>query len=265
MSEGLRVLYVTSFAPDMYAATGVHLVESFLASRSDGEMLCCYEGAIEDKSLMERDPIRRYNLDSSEFLRSWLYANRDVIPVALGGEAERCACEYPDESLSTHQPHCPYGWYNKNASRWFRKIVSLEVAMNDKPDVIVWVDSDCRFKERLPSEFWSSLFCEHSVLYHKSPDRDVIESGVIAFRMDTHGIRTLTSVIETYRTGEFRGENRWDDGYIFQQVIERHPEVPSRDLATSSSSLGFVLPSSPLAPFLDHYKGVHGPVLRLMR
>ncbi len=61
-----------------------------------------------------------------------------------------------------------------------------------------------------------SLFKEHSVLYHKSPDREVIESGVIAFRMDAYGIRTLESVIDIYRSGRFRAEERWDDGYIFQ-------------------------------------------------
>lgn len=266
MSENLRIVYVTSFAPNMYAATGVHLTESFLASHADREMLCCHEGNIEDMRPMEHERIRRYDLNTSEFLRSWLHANRDVIPVALGGEAERCGCEFPDEPYADHRPYWPYTWWNKNASRWFRKIVSLEVAMTESPDVIVWLDLDCRFsKEKLPAELWSSLFREHSVLFHKSPDREVIESGVIAFRMDTYGIRTLNAVIETYRSGAFRTEDRWDDGYIFQRVIERFPEVPARDLATSSSTLGFVLPSSLLGPYLDHYKGVHGPVLRLMR
>jgi hypothetical protein len=260
----MDILYVTSFGVDMYNATGVHLVESFLNSHSDGELLCSYEGHINDMSQMTHDKVRCFDLSKSEFLQTWLYENRDIIPVGLGGEAQPCRCESPADPWSPHREGCPYGWFNKNASRWFRKIVTLEIAMSTGADAIVWVDSDCRFKNKLLSDLWCSLFSEHSVLYHKTPAREVIESGVIAFKMDSLGTQFLNDVIAAYRNGQFRNERRWDDGYIFQRIIELHPEVPSRDLATGCG-VDHVLPSSPLGGYIEHYKGVHGFVLRLMR
>jgi hypothetical protein len=265
VAKDLEVLYVTSFGPDMYVATGVHLVESFLTLESEGQMLCCHEGAIHDMSSMNHERVQCYNLDASEFLHAWLSSNKDIIPVALGGDAQRCSCSFPDDPYSQHRDRCPFTWFNKNASRWFRKIVSLERAMEANADLVVWIDSDCRFVRKLPAEIWSVLRSDCSVLYHKSAARSVVESGVIAFRMDEGGKDMLRHVIEYYRSGDFRAESRWDDGYIFQQMIERYPNIISKDLARESTPSGHVLPSSPLGPYLHHYKDVHGPVLRLLR
>jgi hypothetical protein len=137
--------------------------------------------------------------------------------------------------------------------------------MTAQADAIVWIDSDCRFKKSLPASLWSSLFADYAALYHKSPERSVIESGVIAFRMNAPGKSLLNQVIDCYHSGAFRSEERWDDGYIFQKVFERHPELPAKDLALSAMMFDYVLPGSPVGSYIDHYKGVHGGVLRLMR
>ncbi len=249
----------------MYYATGVHLIDSFLKTQTDNELLCCHEGKIDEINRLEHQSLRKYDLDTSAFLHSWLEANKDIVPVALGGAAELCRCPEPDNPYAEHVSRCPYSWFNKGASRWFRKIVSLDVALREETDAVVWIDSDCRFKKSLPATVWLSLFSEHAALYHKSPQRAVIESGVLAFRLNTYGKDLLKLVIDTYRSGDFRKEERWDDGYIFQKVFERHPELPSRDLAIAALTFDFVLPSSPIGDYIEHYKGVHGTVLRLMR
>lgn len=263
--DTFKILYVTSFASDMYHATGVHLIDSFLTNQKEDELLCCHEGQIEELNLLEHRLVRKYDLDTSAFLHSWLDTNKDIIPIALGGTAEPCSCPTPDNPHAQHARRCPYSWFNKGASRWFRKIVSLEAAMTTQADAIVWIDSDCRFKKSLPASVWSSHFEDYAALYHKSPDRSVIESGVLAFRMSPSGKALLSLVVDRYRSGAFRNEERWDDGYIFQKVFEGHPELPSKDLAVSSLMFDYVLPSSPIGSYIDHYKGVHGGVLRLMR
>ena len=87
----------------------------------------------------------------------------------------------------------------------------------------------------------------------------VVENG------DKLEIVDPSAVIQRYATGAFRADERWDDGYQFQRVIERHPEIPSKDLSARTTVYDFVLPSSPLGAYIDHFKGVHGAVLRLMR
>jgi hypothetical protein len=266
----MRILYVTSFGPDMYTATGRHLIESFQESGTPGAMLICHEGGlgsqIADDFGPESNRLRSYDLDRSHLLRTWLAANQDIIPPDLGGAAPRCTCADPDDPQGAHVPRCPYQWFNKNASRWFRKIASLEHALTaTDADALAWLDCDCRFKRELPVNMWTWLFKDAAVLYHKSPQREVIESGVIAFRMDAAGRGLLGAVIERYATGAFRADERWDDGYQFQRVIERHPEIPSKDLSAKTTVYDFVLPSSPLGAYIDHFKGVHGAVLRLMR
>ena len=225
-----------------------------------------HEGGLASRLDCPADDISGYDLDESSLLREWLANNRDIIPVELGGEAEPCRCGEAENPWSRHVPRCPYQWYNKNASRWFRKVVSLESAANcPEAEALVWVDSDCRFKSTLPSSIWADLFEGASVLYHKSRHRKVIESGVIAFKMDAGGRCLLSDVVDRYLSGRFRRDLRWDDGFQFQQAIKEHPAIRCIDLASASDSGYNVLPSSPLGRYIDHHKGTHGAVLHLMR
>lgn len=251
----MTVLFVTSFAPDMYRVSGLRLVQSFLESGTGGTLLLCEEGNA--AAAAPADPrIRRYDLDRSEFLAGWLTANRDIIPVNLGGSAPPCDCPTPD--IWNHRSGCVWGWFNKNASRWFRKIVSLDYARSlPGYDALVWLDSDCRFKKCLPEIQVEEWFSTASVFYVKSPDREVAESGVIGFRLDEDGRRFLRLTSDRYRTGEFRLYPRWDDGYQFQVTLDEHPEIPAVDLASHMSAHWAVVPNSAVGEYLEHDKGVH--------
>ncbi len=253
--QPMNLLFVTSFASDMYRVTGRHLVRSFLESGTEGTLLLCHEQNAAAEAVAN-PRIRRYDLDRSEYLAGWLSANRDIIPVHLGGAAERCDC--PTSDAWGHRRGCAWGWFNKNASRWFRKIASLVYAQSLRGyDTIVWLDSDCRFKKRLPAPEIGAWLGAAAVFYLKSVAREFVESGVIGFRMNTAGRRFLRLTSDRYHSGEFRKYPRWDDGYQFQVTLDEHPEIPSIDLATAMSENWAVLPNSPAGEYLEHDKGVH--------
>jgi len=260
----MRVLYVTSFAPDMYYATGSHLLESFMATGSEGAFLVCHEGNLGDVVAQCWPTVLQYDLESSAFLREWLDQHRDIVPVERGGLATPCRCVGRD--AERHEVGCYWDWYNRNACRWFRKIVALDYSLGlDDWTHIVWLDSDCRFLQHVSSAAICHVFGPRSMFYLRGSDRMVIESGIIGFKRDQPGLTLLQDVIGRYRSGVFRQDARWDDGYQFQLAVDEHPEVPSIDIATRSGDFDYVVPGSALGRYLAHFKGVHGPVLRLMR
>ena len=247
----------------MFETTCVHLIASFLQTCTDGKLLVCHE-RIKEGKIPKHARLLEYHLDESEFLKSWLAANRDIIPPSLGGAARKCRCPQPGPRQLGHKPGCAWGWFNRNASRWFRKIASLHYAQSlPGYDALVWLDSDCYFKRRLPSARIDAWFGEAAVFFHKSPNREVVESGVIGFRMNPGGRRFLRLTMDRYRSGRFRKHLRWDDGFQFQLTLNQHPEIPSVDLATHATKT-FVLPHSPAGAYIEHYKGIHA-LLRLMR
>jgi hypothetical protein len=264
----MHALFVTSFAPDMFRTTGVHLLTSFVNSGTPGQMLVCHEGSLAAAIAQRWPTLLQYDLAESAFLRSWLHDHRDIIPDYLGGQAVSCDCTPDPEAgvMAPHKPRCVFDWYNRNASRWFRKIVALDHAMSlDSGDCIVWLDADCRFTSTLPPAMLDEVFGDHAAFYLRGPDRRVIESGVIGFRRDAAGLDLLTRSIERYRSGRFREDARWDDGYQFQMMFDETPTIPAIDIAGPATNFDYVLPGSPLGPFLAHFKGVHGHVLRVMR
>lgn len=260
----LNPLFVTSFGPDMYHATGVHLVRSFRESQTEGTLLLCHEnltGQIHDD---EAARILVYDLGESALLGEWLERNRDIIPPSLGGTAQRCRCPKPANPDVDHVRGCAWGWFNKTASRWFRKIAALDYARGLQGyDALVWLDSDCRFVRTLPLEEVDCWFGEAAAFYLKSPDREVIESGVIGFRLNGAGRRLIQSVVDRYRSGDFRSDLRWDDGYQFQLCLH-HAGVPCVDLARRASAHGDVVAHSPVGRYLGHSKGIHR-LLRITR
>jgi hypothetical protein len=249
----VKILWVTSFATDMYRCSGARLVRSFLDSGTEGTLLLCVEqDAAADVN--ETPGLIKYHLEESTLLATWLDANRDVIPNYLGGLAEDCDCpETPG-----HREGCHWEWFNRNASRWFRKIASLDHATVIAGfDAIVWLDADCEVIRAIPAREVQAWFGDAAVFYHKSSGRKVVESGVLGFRLDDAGRRWFGLAVDRYRTGEFRRYSRWDDGYHFQVTLDQHPEIPAVDLAARTDSRGSVLPYSPVGQYLRHHKGVH--------
>ncbi|SPF45687.1 hypothetical protein SBA4_3410004 [Candidatus Sulfopaludibacter sp. SbA4] len=264
----MKNLFVTSFDREMFAATGAVLAISFLDFVSEGTLLVCHEG-FESSVIFQHPGLLAYDLRQAPLLRQWLADNRDIIPTHLGGTAGICGCPDPDNPFGPHRAGCHWQWFNKNASRWFRKVVSLDYALELRGyDSMIWVDSDCRFRKRLPEGEVERWFGGKSVFYLKSPDRDVLESGVLGLRTTMPGMKFVRAAVERYRTGAFRNDVRWDDAFQFQRSLETHPEIESIDLAvcaTGTKPYGHVLAHSPAGEYIVHRKGFHGSKLGLMR
>jgi hypothetical protein len=242
----------------MYLASGVNLIHSFCRHITDARLLACYEQIAGSEIPACPPRVLTYDLEQSEFLHSWLERNRDCIPTTLGGSAVRCDCPSPDDPFASHRERCVWEWFNKNASRWFRKIVSLDYALrSEDADVIVWLDCDCCFLRAVPLAEIEAWFGNGSVFFLKGPDRPVIEAGIIGFRTDSCGRAVLNSAIERYRSGRFREDSRWDDGYQFQLAIQENPEVGAIDWAGRADKGSHVVAKSRLGEFIAHFKGTH--------
>lgn len=263
----MGVLFVTSFTPEMFAVTGTRLVRSFLNTGSEGTMLICHEGFSGEAAFKHRK-LLRFDLKRAALLREWLTDNRDIIPKRFGGTAGLCNCPEPRKPFSRHRPRCHGYWFNQNAARWYRKIVSLDHAMQLAGyEEIVWLDSDCVFKARVTASEVHRWFQETAVFYHKSSARKVMESGVIGIRNTAHGNAFIAAAVERYRSREFRRDLRWDDAYQFQLALWNHPEIPAVDLAvaaTGKKPYGHVLPHSPVGRYIFHQKGIHAVTLNLL-
>jgi hypothetical protein len=264
----MGILFVTSFTPEMFAVTGTRLVRSFLETKSQGTLLICHEG-FQSVAPFKRRGLRTFDVNRAALLEEWLTRNRDVIPRRFGGSAGLCQCPEPRNPLGRHRPRCPSSWFNRNAARWFRKIVSLDYAIHlPHYKYIVWLDSDCVFKARLPESEVRQWFLRKAVFYLKSGARKVIESGVIGVRNTHQGRKFIAATVDRYRSGAFRQDPRWDDGYQFQLALRSHPEIPAVDLATRAAGKalgGHVLSSSAPGRYIFHQKGIHASMLGLLK
>jgi hypothetical protein len=260
------ILYVTSFTESMYLATGARLVESFRSTAAEGALLLCPECFKTPIPPDVTNQIYIKALDDSQLLKNWLAVNADIIPASLGGTAQRCTCPEPDNAAATHARGCPYGWFNKNASRWFRKLIALNMAMAVKgARYVIWLDSDCYFKKRVTTDVVTQWFNGSSVFFHKGRQRGVIESGVIGFDLAFGGGQLIEKTMLRYLSGEFRKDLRWDDGFQFQLALRDYPEIAAIDLATTASGpFRDVVAHSPVGGYIAHEKGVHRFTLGLM-
>ena len=258
-----RVLYVTSFASDMYKATGESLVKSFIDTGTPGTLLCFPEGF----DIPEPPPrVLARSLTGDTILNTFLHQNKDVIPAHLGGEHQGCACPggpYGPHS-KLHQEKCVGHWFNRNASRWFRKVVSLYRALERPADIMVWLDSDCVFKRSLPEQKLAKVFQNKAVFYMKSRKRKVLESGIMGFFLARGGKAFIELTMNRYISGEFRKYRRWDDSFQFQTTRDEHKHLSTIDIATGMSGHSEVACHTPLAPYLEHFKGKHGRGLGIM-
>jgi len=123
--------------------------------------------------------------------------------------------------------------------------------------MILWIDSDCCFLKAVPLAEIEAWFGDESVFFLRGPDRQVLESGIIGFRTDAGGRAVLNSVIERYRSGCFRSDCRWDDGYQFQLAIRENPAVVTTDWGGRAHDEGHVVSGSRLGEFIAHFKGRH--------
>jgi hypothetical protein len=241
-----KVLYVTSFANDMYNASGKQLIDSFLNKNIEGNLLVCYENF----DFKHSDPrILTYPLHTSKYLHTWLRKNRNIIPVSLGGISR-------DIRIIDHV-------WNRKASRWFRKVAALEYSLNmyrNQYDAIVWLDSDCTILNTISSNFIKTLFStDYGVFYHLGSNRAKngmgVESSIIGFSKLNDGYDFLYNIILCYSSGKFRELHRWDDGWVFRYLIEQK-KFKCKDLVTKPYK-NYVIEYGAFRGYITHNKGLH--------
>ncbi len=260
-----RIVYVTSFATDMYKATGRKLLDSYKEHGRDRPLLVCHENPGAPAPDFAHWGVHTYDLGNDLFLREWLHANRAVIPVHLGGRAKECRCPDRHRMHGRHKPRCHYAWMNRNASRWFRKVASWRYAAQAFPDsVLLWIDSDAVFKRPPDTDALVDLFGAASVIYCCGK-REAAETGLVGFHLQRQGGAFIQDVCAYYTSGQFLKEERWDDGYIVTRRLGTGL-FPSVDLVDRSLQKdNEAIPYTPLARWFRHDKGTHGRKLGVMK
>lgn len=266
-----KILFVTSFGPDLYDATGKAMLESYfkLFDGSEDRLLICYEDNAARRMGNElHDAFPRaelYNLTQDQFLRKWLTDNKEVIPKYLGGLANECHCPQRHKRHGTHRRGCHYSWMNRNASRWFRKVASWHYAAN-QPGVkwLVWVDCDSVFHKVMRKNDLREIMQKDAMVYCRGK-REAIESGVLGFNLPAGGMQFIEAVCRRYTSKEYRRWHRWDDGFIVTTVVNNR-KVACRDLVDKNKQEGNnVVPLTAWAEYLTHLKGSHGTRLGIMK
>lgn len=268
----MRLLWVTSCADDMWKASGHKLVDSFLQTETEGDLLVCLEYSQEVRDQVPRaSNLHVYNLASDPWMLNWLKDNSDVIPTHLGGQHDGI-CRCPRGPLGIHaknhrQPCIGY-WFNRNASRWFRKIASVRYAAKSgfSPkgfSAIVWLDSDCVFTRRTTQAHVLNWFSRDRACFYLKNKRPVIEAGVVGYNLAAGGSRLIDSLCQRYESKRYRRDPRWDDCYQLQMAL-RTSGVRSIDIAHSVGQRAAVVEHSLVGPFITHAKGVHGRGLGIM-
>lgn len=266
--QDMKVLWVTSFAKDMLGS-GKQLLDSFTQHNVPGAVFVGAEGfdvfdpTIHAQLGTDRERTMLYPVDQDSWLLLWLTQNADIIPKHLGGQNDG-VCRCPGGPLEVHDKKhklpCIGHWFCRNASRWFRKIVTqraaLEVALRDGYTHLIWVDADCRFKKPMHLETVRTWFKNKAMFFLKNK-REFMEAGVIGFDLTKNGHSVMQDVIERFRSGEFRQQKRWDDCITYQWCIDR-AKVPAVDIAFGVGDHAAVVPYSPLSLWIEHDKGRHG-------
>ena len=135
----MNTLFVSTFNYKIWKVSGSNMIKSYLETRPNFDMLLCYEDLISNyKDNIDSDKIISISIDNNKFLKDWEHENRDIIPCKMGGAATEESC--PEA----------FSWQNMRASKWFRKIVAMNIALSkfgDKYDSIIFIDADCVFKK----------------------------------------------------------------------------------------------------------------------
>jgi hypothetical protein len=243
-------LYITSFIEKMYQLSGKKMIESFLNTDQDGDLLICYEDFNFD-SIIEnnKDNILTYNLTDDQYLQEWLENNKDIIPIHFGGTASNIV--FKNDKL-----------WNVKASRWFRKIASIKYAMEvygNKYDYLIWVDCDCVFKKKIPISVHNNILNDCAMFYYFGKQREKYdtgyETGFLGFNKENGGYNFINLIIETYDK-KFRDIVRWDDGYVIRKVNELYnTNIKTKDIA--GNVFNPINCKNPYYNYISHNKGFH--------
>lgn len=268
--KSARVLWVTTFGTDMFEPSGKPLLQSFVKHQC-GHMLVATEGVAEEEIKKISPNFLHHELQSDSFLSDWLKANADVIPQHLGGTHDgvcRCPGGPFDVHDKRHKMPCIGHWFDRNASRWFRKIAAqraaVAIAELNNYDYLIWVDADCQFKAAPTLDDVKGFFKGKNAAFYLKNRRPIMESGILGFDLRRGGQQLIRDVVECYRSGAFRKMKRWDDSAVYQWFFDR-TKLPVVDIAKNVGDHAAVVPHSPLNAFMVHDKGKHGRGLGIMK
>lgn len=257
------VLYVTSFAKDMYNLSGKLLIDTFNHFNPNNYLCVYYENMDFTRPSHQILP---YDLSESTFLNEWLKENAKDIPAEYGGLA-----------TPENNPALFKSYFNKSASRWFRKIVAIDTAIKQFGHMfkyVVWIDADCYVRNTLPPDTLHRIFKKNDIIYHLGVKRREqhmgIESGIIGFKTGL-GYNFMDKVANIFRTGHFRRYKRWDDGYVFREVVDEEiilnttrklkHKIKILDVVGHVSGKQYrkseVIPHGPFRDYFVHDKGKH--------
>jgi hypothetical protein len=256
------IRFVTSFNDVFYAASGRRCVETLREHNPDHEVWAYIE-AEDDDALHEVEGelasvgATTVRLEMLPLLIEFLEAARDVIPTQFGGDA-------PPEMFPGKGSKTGNIWFRKNMYRWFRKIVALDHNSTNFADVILWIDSDCYAKAPLPRTVLEQAFRGAGVMYMKGK-RKHSETGLVGYDLAKQGVRELISAMKTHYTSRsFERYSRWDDCFTLDLCLGRPWAPTSHDIAKRAIGHSDVLPTTILAPYLEHEKGLHNRKLGLV-
>lgn len=253
-----KILWATTFSADMWATSASRLIETFVATRTPGQLVAFTEGM----DLPSTPNAEGHRLEGDPFLAGFLYDNRRIIPKELGGQAVEPLCKCRKGPLDVHSKHhqlpCVGYWFCKNAYRWLRKVRAGNLAATMFPDhdILMWVDSDASFLQTVPEDVVASWFGDRVACVYVKNERTAIETGVVGYHLRNGGRRVLAETARRYSSGKFRTDARWDDCVQLENGIKASKQL-AVDVATAVGPNATVLQFSPLGPYLGHDKGHH--------
>jgi hypothetical protein len=257
------IRFATSFNDVFYAASGKRCVETLREHNPTYEVWAYIEAADEDalrgiETDLTRVGVTTVRLATLPLLTDFLNVARDVIPVQFGGDAP--AEMFPGEGSKAGDV-----WFRKNMYRWFRKIVALDDVSVDFADVLFWIDCDCYAKAPLPYSIVEKAFRGAGVMRMKA-NRKHTETGLVGYDLAKPGVRELISAMKMhYLTRTFERYARWDDCITLDLCLDLPGAPTSRDIAKRAVGHSDVLPTTILAPYLEHEKGLHNRKLGLVK
>lgn len=274
----MDVVWVTSFAKDMYEVSGKPLIDSFVATKTEGTLVVAYERMPGGAWLPPG--VVGHRLDEDEHLKAWLKRHADIIPKWLGGRHDgRCRCPggpYAVHAKNRHALPCVGYWFCRNASRWVRKLPALRAAVGHvnralggtRDPAVIWLDADCVFQAKVTAQVAQTWFPGDAGVFYHRHKRAVLEAGVVGYRAARGGFDVLGKLWDRYFADAdpaFRHDPRWDDCYQLQQAMAAAPDVAAADLATGSGAHAAVIEFGPLKGYIGHDKGRHGRKLNIMK
>ena len=268
----MNVLYVTTFNEKLFNQSGKNLIESFSKFINNADMLVCYE---DFSFISDNSRILSYNLENDPYINNWLIKYAYIIPKFYGGNAPDDSEIFKDNNPDYWGGTNGQSWANFRASRYFRKIISLNYALihfSKLYDYIFVIDSDCIFKGSLNDNLINKLFDdETSMIYFWSRFRKKInrgpETGFTGYCKRNNGFNFAKIICDCFFSGKFLNYQYWDDGYVIGQVINEYKNNDNNNLKLKLKDLvGHLgckttrvmdIQDQPLFPYIKHFKNKH--------